>query len=212
MGVRVRVGEDVCVGCMNPVVVIWVVGAMLIAICLEAVDSACGEGRHGPLATGRHLPDLNAFAPLMLVNVPVLLFGEGLGPSSSLGHCPSPWGEFSSCHCLCHYSRSPAYGLPVSRLIPYTSVPSSDLATRGSRRHIALIDELPTELIASNLTNLPHHGSPFTYAPYKVVAAQKPTNYQNGRIAARHRTTTDKITNLHNIKPGLNKTCLILTR
>jgi len=44
------------------------------------------------------------------------------------------------------------------RLIPYTPVPLIDLAARGSRRQIALIYELPIELIARQLTYLPHHG------------------------------------------------------
>ena len=51
MALRVLVGEDVCVRCINPGVVILVVGASMIAVCLETVESVCGEGQHGALAT-----------------------------------------------------------------------------------------------------------------------------------------------------------------
>jgi len=79
MDVRVRVGEGVCVGCINPADVIKFVGVMLIAVCLGAVDSACGEEQHVAVAVGRQLPDPNVFVPLLLVNVPVLLLAEKPG-------------------------------------------------------------------------------------------------------------------------------------
>ena len=75
MAVRVRVGQDVCVGCINPAVVLGVVGAMPTTICLGVVDSACGEGQHGALTTSRFLPYPGAFASMMLVNVMMLGLG-----------------------------------------------------------------------------------------------------------------------------------------
>ena len=70
--VRVREGEDVCAGCIHSVVVIKFVRAVLKAVCLGAVGSVCGEGQHGVIANGRHLPDPNAFAPFLLVDVMML--------------------------------------------------------------------------------------------------------------------------------------------
>jgi len=56
------------------------------------------------------------------------------------------------------------------RLIPYTPVQLTDLAARGSRRQIALIYELPPDLIDSHLTDLPHHGKPCMQAPHRIAA------------------------------------------
>ena len=98
--------------------------------------------------------------------------------------------------------RNPAF----FRLIPYTLVAPVDLAARGSRRQIALIYELPTDLIDSHLTNLPHHGRPCIQAPHSIAAEQKPTGYQNSRMVTRRRSINDKITVLHNNKLMPNKT------
>ena len=99
-------------------------------------------------------------------------------------------------------SRNPDF----FRLIPYTPVPPTYLVARGSRRQIALIYEMPTDLIDSHLTDPPHRGRQYIQAPHTIAAEQKSAGYQNSRMVTRHRATNDEITVLHSSKPMPNKT------
>ena len=81
--------------------------------------------------------------------------------------------------------RTPKPGFfDLSRTLPYHQ---TDFAACGSRRQIALIYELPIDLIDKHLIGLPHYGNPCTLAPDTTAAGRKPAGSTNHRLACRHR-------------------------